>query len=93
LKAIESDRGVPKSKTIDVNAMSMSITALFLVVFLADVLVVEDSYSGPHLQDGVVTLEFVEQLKEHFKGQKVLHKKYAMQILLQAKNLFAYESC
>jgi hypothetical protein len=23
----------------------------------------------------------------------VLHKKYAMQILLQAKNLFAYESC
>jgi serine/threonine-protein phosphatase 5 len=53
--------------------------------------VVEDSYVGPHLQDGVVTLEFVEQIQEHFKNQKVLHKKYAMQILIQAKALFKYE--
>jgi serine/threonine-protein phosphatase 5 len=71
LKAIESDRGVPKSKSIDVNSM-----------------IVEDSYVGPHLQDGVVTLDFVEQIQEHFKNQKVLHKKYAMQILIQAKALF-----
>ena len=52
-------------------------------------LVVEESYSGPHLgENNEVTFDFVEKMKEHFKNQKLIHKKYALQILIQAKTLF-----
>lgn len=71
-KAIESDKDIPKSNTIDVDSME-----------------VEDSYVGPHLEDGKVTLEFVTKLTEHFRNQKNLPKKYAFQILIAAKNLFS----
>jgi serine/threonine-protein phosphatase 5 len=72
LKAIVSDKDIPRSKSLDVNAIE-----------------VDSSYRGPHLKDGVVTLEFVQELGEHFKDQKNLHKKYAFQILIQAKNIFS----
>jgi serine/threonine-protein phosphatase 5 len=48
---------------------------------------VEDSYDGPHLPDTGITLDFVVQLLEHMKNQKRLHRKYALQILLQVKKL------
>jgi len=53
-----------------------------------DSIIVDDSYTGPHLENGLVTLEFVNKLAEHFKNQKTLHIKYAYQILIQAKQLF-----
>ncbi|KAI9224428.1 serine/threonine-protein phosphatase 5-like protein [Blastocladiella britannica] len=55
-----------------------------------DSIMVEPTYTGPHLTPtGAVTPEFVVQLMDHYKAQKNLHKKYAYQILLQAKNYFA----
>ena len=39
--------------------------------------VVDNSYDGPHLEDGRVTLEFVQQLLARFKDQKKIHRKYA----------------
>ena len=38
---------------------------------------VDDSYDGPHLENGKVTVEFVKQLLTRFKDQKKIHKKYA----------------
>ena len=38
---------------------------------------VDNSYDGPHLEDGKVTLDFVQQLLTRFKDQKKIHKKYA----------------
>ncbi|KAK0056933.1 serine/threonine-protein phosphatase 5 [Biomphalaria pfeifferi] len=52
-------------------------------------LVIEPNYDGPHLQDGKVTQDFVEQLMEGYKEQKKLPKKYVCQILIQAKKLFS----
>lgn len=71
-KAIESDSlRVPVSDTIDVASMT-----------------VDDSYSGPRVQDdGVVTLDFVNDLLEAFRKQKVLHIKYAVMIILAAKKI------
>ena len=46
--------------------------------------VVEDTYDGPHLEDGKVTFEFVEQLLTRFKDQKKIHKKYAYTVRILA---------
>ena len=41
---------------------------------------VEDSYSGPKIEDGKITEEFVISLMEYYKAQKVLHRKYAFKV-------------
>nr|CAG4646148.1 EOG090X03S1 [Macrothrix elegans] len=53
-----------------------------------DSMSVESSYNGPHLVDGKVTLEFMQELMEAYKDQKKLHKKYAFKILLDIEELF-----
>merc|ERR1712135_222957 len=53
-----------------------------------DAIVVEDNYKGPTLKDGKVDQDFVLQLIAHYKDQKVLHRKFAYQILLQIQELF-----
>lgn len=42
---------------------------------------IEDDYQGPALEDGKVTIKFMEDLMEHYKKQKKLHRKYAYKIL------------
>lgn len=49
---------------------------------------IEDSYSGPVLEDGQITLDFIEELMECYKNQKKIHKKYAYRILLDVKSYF-----
>ncbi|CAB3977518.1 Serine threonine- phosphatase 5 [Paramuricea clavata] len=49
---------------------------------------VDNSYDGPHLEDGKVTLDFVQQLLTRFKDQKKIHKKYAYTILIDIKKYF-----
>eukprot|EP00271_Cylindrocystis_brebissonii_P007882 TRINITY_DN21784_c0_g1_i1.p1 TRINITY_DN21784_c0_g1~~TRINITY_DN21784_c0_g1_i1.p1 ORF type:complete len:484 (+),score=103.93 TRINITY_DN21784_c0_g1_i1:150-1601(+) len=48
---------------------------------------VDDSYTGPRNEGDKVTLEFVIQMLDYFKQQKTIHRRYAFQILLQAKEL------
>nr|CAG4636059.1 EOG090X03S1 [Eubosmina coregoni]SVE69715.1 EOG090X03S1 [Eubosmina coregoni] len=48
----------------------------------------ESSYNGPHLIDGKVTKQFMEELMEAYKDQKKLHRKYAFKILLDVEELF-----
>ncbi|ETV99300.1 hypothetical protein H310_08032 [Aphanomyces invadans] len=48
-------------------------------------LVVDSSYDGPHLPETTPTIEFVTDVLDHFKRGKLLHRKYALQILLQMK--------
>lgn len=40
---------------------------------------VESSYDGPHLGDEI-TREFIDQMIEHFKIQKKIHRKYAFKV-------------
>lgn len=42
---------------------------------------IEEDYQGPALEDGKVTVKFMEDLMEHYKKQKKLHRKYAYKIL------------
>ncbi len=53
-----------------------------------DAMTIEDDYTGPSLDEGSVTIGFVEKLMEIYKEQKKLHKRYAYQILLDVKKLF-----
>ncbi|KAI9190062.1 Palmitoyl-protein thioesterase 1 [Blastocladiella emersonii ATCC 22665] len=52
-----------------------------------DSIIVEPSYDGPSFEEGL-TPEFVKELMEHFKKQKLLHKKYVYKILVEAKKRF-----
>ncbi|KRX21784.1 Serine/threonine-protein phosphatase 5, partial [Trichinella nelsoni] len=54
-------------------------------------IIVEDDYDGPVLEDGKVTLQFLEKLKETFKNQKRLHKKFAFNILIEIRKFFLEE--
>ena len=51
---------------------------------------VEESYDGPKLED-CISLEFMKQLIERFRDQKLLHKKYAYKILIEMKKIFEAE--
>ncbi|KAI8903779.1 serine/threonine-protein phosphatase 5-like protein [Gorgonomyces haynaldii] len=52
-----------------------------------DSIVVEDSYQGPRFQD-TVDLQFCKDLLVWFKDQKKLHRKYTLQIMRQALEIF-----
>lgn len=41
---------------------------------------IEDDYVGPQLEDGKVTLQFMEELMEFYKQQKKLHRKFAYKV-------------
>lgn len=44
---------------------------------------VETDYTGPRFVSNEITIEFVKDLIEYYKLQKVLHKKFAYEILFQ----------
>ena len=52
-------------------------------------LAVEDEYVGPRL-DGEITAEFMKDLMQHFKDQKILHKKYAYKVWYTGSILIRY---
>lgn len=55
-------------------------------------IVVDDAYDGPRLEDdGCVTDEFVHATLERFREQKLLHRKYVLQLLLQVRDMLETE--
>jgi serine/threonine-protein phosphatase 5 len=51
---------------------------------------VPDDYTGPKIKDNsIIDIEFVTNLIEYFRNQKVLHKKYVYEILFQIRDLFS----
>ncbi|KAJ8626724.1 hypothetical protein MRB53_020031 [Persea americana] len=48
---------------------------------------VEPQYTGARIDGEVVTLKFVKKMIDDFKNQKCLHKRYAYQIVLQAREM------
>lgn len=76
-KAIEADDPA-QTNVIDVNSI-----------------VVEDTYRGPKLdwtsdQSPHVTVDFVKDVMQHFREEKLLHRKYVIQILLMAIEYFKH---
>ena len=53
---------------------------------------IEESYSGPALEDGKVTVKFMEDLMETFKSEKKLHKRYAYQVIICSCNAWTESS-
>ena len=56
-----------------------------------DAMTIDDNYNGPKIIDGKVTLEFVNELIESFKNEKILDRKYAYKIIMDSRELFAVE--
>ncbi|XP_022023302.1 serine/threonine-protein phosphatase 5 isoform X1 [Helianthus annuus] len=59
-------------------------SALFFVVKKTDV---EPQYAGARIEGDVVTLEFVKKMMDDFKNQKMLHKRYAFEIVLRTREI------
>ncbi|KAK0088617.1 hypothetical protein PV325_011310 [Microctonus aethiopoides] len=53
-----------------------------------DAMAIEDDYTGPKLENGKVTLQFMKDLLKWYKDENKLHRKYAYQILLDVKSWF-----
>ncbi|OBZ84553.1 Serine/threonine-protein phosphatase 5 [Choanephora cucurbitarum] len=58
-----------------------------------DSIVVDDKYDGPRIDEETKMIDrtFVENMIDHFKAQKKIHKKYAFMILLAIRN-YMYEA-
>jgi len=56
-----------------------------------DTIEVESTYTGPRLEDGIVTEKFMDELLLWLKAEKKLHKKYVYQILYQVRNILKQE--
>lgn len=52
-----------------------------------DDIVLEEEYVGARF-DNEITLEFVKAMMEDFKQQKKLHRKFALKIMVKAKEVF-----
>ncbi|KAJ0790794.1 Serine/threonine-protein phosphatase 5 [Helianthus annuus] len=48
---------------------------------------VEPQYAGARIEGDVVTLEFVKKMMDDFKNQKMLHKRYAFEIVLRTREI------
>ncbi|GBB84911.1 hypothetical protein RclHR1_01150015 [Rhizophagus clarus] len=48
---------------------------------------VEPQYDGPKFDDNIITKKFIEEMMEHFKNKKKIHKKYAYQIILEFRKM------
>jgi serine/threonine-protein phosphatase 5 len=53
-----------------------------------DSIIIPDYYSGIHMP-WPITLEFVMSMVESFRNQKLIHKKYVYQMLIELKKMFA----
>ena len=53
-----------------------------------DSMSIDDDYDGPCLGDGGITVEFMNELIDKLSKCGKLHRKYAYQILLEAKTIF-----
>ena len=71
-------------KAISVEEVKKSIAETLDVESMS----VEESYEGPRLEEGKVTLAFMKELMDTYKMQGKLHRKYAFQILLDVLNYF-----
>ena len=62
-----------------------------IAVKLEDI-IVEDGYAGPRLNNiQELTHEWISNLMDYLRDQKVLHKKYAAMIILRCKEIFEKE--
>lgn len=71
------------TKCSNVNIVSFD-DLLYLIFDLeltwACIAAIEDDYVGPKLEDGKVTLKFMNEMMDWFKDQKKLHRKCAYQV-------------
>ena len=51
-------------------------------------MMIESSYTGPMMQENKITKEFMLDTIETFKNRKLIHKKFAFIIILEAEKLF-----
>ncbi|KAH9409796.1 PREDICTED: serine/threonine-protein phosphatase 5-like [Rhagoletis zephyria] len=82
-KKIVSQKAFEKAISVDTVKKSVAESIDF------DSMTIDDSYDGPKMVDGKVTLEFMQQLIETFKNEKPLHRKYAYKIVLDCREIFS----
>jgi len=72
-------------KAIAVDKVEKSLAEMFRDL---ESIAIEDDYRGPHLEDGKVTVKFMQALLDWYRDQKKLHRKYAYKILCDVDAYF-----
>lgn len=92
-KLAECEKEVKRQRFEEALAHPESNVSVVSTIDLTTMLV-EDSYTGPRMEgsneDGYeVTLPFVKAMMQEFKDQKLIHKRFAFEIVLQAYRFLA----
>lgn len=93
LRAIEQGDPPSAAEGLNLDVMGgvfLDDVAEFHPIMTNDGIVIEPDYDGARLEKDM-TLEFIEDMIERFKNGKKIHKKYAYQIVLKAKEIFYAE--
>lgn len=72
-------------KAIAVDKVEKTLAELFRDL---ESIAIEDDYAGPQLEDGRVTVKFMEDLLDWYRDQKKLHRKFAYRILCDVDAFF-----
>lgn len=86
-KLSEAERELKRVRFEEALALPEDTTSALNSINLEDILV-EDDYSGPRMEihdDAyVISLEFIQAMMDEFKAQKKVHRRFSMQIILEA---------
>lgn len=87
IKFVECSKIVKRQafcKAIAINDKKQSATENISL----ETIILDSSYNGPKWETDPMSPKLMEEIIEHFKAQKLIHKKYAYKILLQIKSYF-----
>lgn len=96
-KLQECEKEVKRQKFEEALAVPDEEVVLVSSTIELETMRVEDSYSGPRMKGSneegyTIDLEFVEAMLKEFKEQRLVHKRFAFEILLKAQALFKAEA-
>lgn len=92
-KLAECEKEVKRQRFEEALATPESQVSVMATIDLTT-MVVEDSYTGPRMEGSneegyEVTLPFVKAMMQEFKEQRLIHKRFAFEIVLKAARLLA----
>lgn len=91
-KLAEAEKELKRSRFEAALALPEDNTSAFDTIALDDIYV-EDSYDGPRMEEDEekgyrMTLDFVKSMMERYREQKQIHRRFSMQIIVEAYNVF-----
>lgn len=92
-KLIDSEREWKRIRFEEALALPEEAQRCFSEEIIVEDILVDTSYSGPRMQQDNITgkyfmtLEFIQEMLDAFKNEKLIHKRFAYQIVLDSQSI------